>query len=216
MNKIWIFSSLFIAMSGMSLMSCETVFEEEEMDFSRASHTCSSGDAECTKTPSSKKGGATDSITVVYPTLWVVLKVDSDKFWDGSTIVTITKVKLFNGETSMEFGVSDLNAELAEPSYQCSFNCLPKGVGIEKKKLLQEGILPLVLKVGSMPTFTYSIFYVVRTRDENLVKGWTEYVKYKEDSISIPFPISSDVECDLLLNINLRSIQFDSEVTNWG
>ena len=211
-----IISVLSTCILGITMIAC-TREDEEDVKFpcfwqSFSEETLSDENQEMASPAASCMAELSDTIKEVFPTFSAMVNTNSDEFMNGSTIVSVLSIRLSTAGRFVELDVKDLNPDIAELGDESSLSHFPRGVTMEKKPLLKEGIFPFVLQVGTMPTVNYTIRYVVRTKDERLGDGWTECMNREDGVITFPHPICHDVQYDLLLIIHLDSIMFSASV----
>lgn len=199
---------LLLLASVICLSSCTDVYAEEENIQSPSKSAPSSHNIE------EDGGEVSASASVVFPQLYIAITSDTEE-WDGSTIVTIKAVELSIEGTSFMWSKEELNKDIAEPLSFTSFNSLPCGLSPQNQKieLLSSENDKFSIGMGDTPFITYYISYIVRTKDSNLALGWSE--TYNRDSGHIIISYSEnqeDIQHELLLQIDMNSVQFNAVV----
>lgn len=111
-----------------------------------------------------------------------------------------------------------MNTTIAEPASvadgETGWNSLPTGVTTTAQSVYSETNPMLIIPDGNDHTFRVTIDYIVRTKNSNLAKGYTEVEQsfYKDLTLS---NVTMNAKYNLLIHLGLTSVKFDAEVSSW-
>jgi hypothetical protein len=111
-----------------------------------------------------------------------------------------------------------MNTTIAEPASvadgETGWNSLPTGVTTTAQSVYTETNPMLIIPDGNDHTFRVTIDYIVRTKNSNLAKGYTEVEQsfYKDLTLS---KVGMNAKYNLLIHLGLTSVKFDAEVSSW-
>ena len=74
---------------------------------------------------------------------------------------------------------------------------------------------PLVFFPGTFPELTITVKYVVRTKDTNLSKGYSEVVQEITKKLTFEEAIQLNKKYNLLMHLGLTSVKFTAQVDDW-
>ncbi len=73
----------------------------------------------------------------------------------------------------------------------------------------------ILLFPGTIPTFTVTVNYIVRTKDDNLAKGYSEVEQTISKKLSFTKAVEMNKRYNLNLILGLTSLKFTATVTDW-
>lgn len=111
-----------------------------------------------------------------------------------------------------------MNRNIAEPAPvvegKHGWSDFPTGVTTTAQSVYTETNPMLIIPDGNDHTFRVTIDYIVRTKNSNLAKGYTEVEQsfYKDLTLS---KVTMNAKYNLLIHLGLTSVKFDAEVSSW-
>ena len=108
-----------------------------------------------------------------------------------------------------------MNEDIAEPKTVNSWNdLLHTGVTTTPQSVYTETNPMLIIPDGKDHTFRVTIDYIVRTKNTNLAKGYTEVEQsfYKDLTLK---SVSLNAKYNLLIHLGMTSVKFDATVSDW-
>lgn len=111
-----------------------------------------------------------------------------------------------------------MNKNIAEPAPvvegKHGWSDFPTGVTTTAQSVYTETNPMLIIPDGKDHTFRITIDYIVRTKNVNLAKGYTEVEQsfYKDLTLS---KVTMNAKYNLLIHLGLTSVKFDAEVSSW-
>ena len=119
--------------------------------------------------------------------------------------------------TDQDAKAGTLNADIAEPaSWDATWtNNTMKGVETTAKNVYADEAEPLVFIPGTYPQLTITVKYIVRTKDENLAKGYSYVPQTIKKQITFTNPVELNKQYSLLMHLGLTSVKFDAFVSDW-
>lgn len=107
-----------------------------------------------------------------------------------------------------------MKTTIAEPASVTGWDALPAGVTTDAQSVYTEETPLLIIPDGENHTFRVTIDYIVRTRNSNLAKGYTEVEQsfYKDLTLS---KVTMNAKYNLLIHLGLTSVKFDADVSSW-
>lgn len=112
----------------------------------------------------------------------------------------------------------DMNEAIAEPQTvadgEDGWKALPAGVTTTAQSVYTETNPMLIIPDGKDHTFRITIDYIVRTKNTNLAKGYTEVEQsfYKDLTLK---SVSLNAKYNLLIHLGMTSVKFDATVSDW-
>lgn len=112
----------------------------------------------------------------------------------------------------------DMNEAIAEPQTvadgEDGWKALPAGVTTTAQSVYTETNPMLIIPDGKDHTFRVTIDYIVRTKNTNLAKGYTEVEQsfYKDLTLK---SVSLNAKYNLLIHLGMTSVKFDATVSDW-
>jgi hypothetical protein len=141
--------------------------------------------------------------------------------WTPSTTTTAATLKTVISNTE-NTGDAQLNADIAEPTTAPSADSFFNGGGVQKSatNVYASEANPFVFIPGTkIPSMKVTVEYVVRTKDANVVNGYTTTTNKISKVISFGGTEGTTVEMNkrysLTIILGLSGIKFDASVAGW-
>lgn len=141
--------------------------------------------------------------------------------WTPSTTTTAATLKTVISNTE-NTGDAQLNADIAEPTTAPSPDSFFNGGGVQKSatNVYASEANPFVFIPGTkIPSMKVTVEYVVRTKDANVVNGYTTTTNKISKVISFGGTAGTTVEMNkrysLTIILGLSGIKFDASVAGW-
>ena len=103
---------------------------------------------------------------------------------------------------------------IAEPKTVTSFDALPAGVITTPQNVYKNYATPFFFIPGTQPVFQVTVCYVVRTKDANLKKGYSEVEQTVTKAITFP-EVKMNTKYSLIIHLGLTDVKFDAKMDNW-
>lgn len=108
----------------------------------------------------------------------------------------------------------DMADAIAEPATVTSFDELPAGVTTTAQNVYKKYATPLFFIPGTKPVFQVTVCYVIRTKDANLNKGYSEVEQTVTKAITFP-EVKMNTKYSLIIHLGLTDVKFDAKMDNW-
>lgn len=123
--------------------------------------------------------------------------------------------------TSFTINTGMMNAQIAEPatvsawSDVSSITGVPSTGSVNVYANLAQETQPVVFIPGTKPELTVTIDYIVRTKDANLKKGYSEVEQEITKTITFASTVELNKFYSLLIHLGLEDINFTATATDW-
>lgn len=115
---------------------------------------------------------------------------------------------------------ASLNNTIAEPTTAladgtAAWEGLVEGVLTTAKNVYQNEANPLVYIPGTYPELDVQITYITRTKDANLVKGYSEVLQTVKKTLTFDEAVKLNKQYNLIIRLGLTGVKFDATVSDW-
>lgn len=109
-----------------------------------------------------------------------------------------------------------LNTSLAEPTTVSSFDDLPTGVGTTAQNVYDSETSPfLIIPDGTIPVIEFTVTYIVRTKDANLSKGYSEVEQTLTRYVVLNAAAEAGKRYNIQMHFGLNSLKFSGNAVAW-
>lgn len=96
-----------------------------------------------------------------------------------------------------------------------SWDAIQNGVQTTAQNVYKEEANPLVFIPGTYPELIVTVDYIVRTKDDNLYKGWSEVGQKITKKLTFTKAVELNKQYSLLMHLGLTSVKFTASVSDW-
>lgn len=136
----------------------------------------------------------------------------------GKDAAAKTDHNIYEESKSAADKAATLNEQIAEPTTAVSAwsNLDSKsGVLTTRQNVYKEETNPLVFIPQTYPELTVEVDYFVRTKDDNLYKGYSEVEQIITKKVTFEQPVELNKQYSLVMHLGLTSVKFTAVVSDW-
>lgn len=137
--------------------------------------------------------------------------------------------QVINNATDFVTGNVKLNANIQEQTFNdaasaeywgtSTGNMLDgthKGVTKTAQPVYDEDVAPLLYFPGETPSLEVEVEYIVRTKDNSLIAGYSEATQKIKKIVTFGAPVEMNKKYNLAIILGLTSVKFEATVESWG